>query len=180
MSEPILSCRCGAFKVLTATGIRYEDNAGAICRHTLGACLWFAQFPTPVGEGTRALAPESERGEGASSITYPASFDQRTTCLWLADGRRVTVRRDGTRAWLAVEATPTVRPAAPPRPPEPQPVTLTRISGECVGCGSRSHLYGFSDGIGVGCQKCGRIQPPMTPAAEPQPSEGATAPQEKP
>jgi hypothetical protein len=43
----ITKCHCGAYSLLTATGLRYEENAWAICRHTPRACVWFSPLPTP-------------------------------------------------------------------------------------------------------------------------------------
>jgi len=43
LSAIFTKCRCGAHSLLsvTVTGVRYEENAGAICRHRMEACEWF-------------------------------------------------------------------------------------------------------------------------------------------
>jgi len=59
-----VACRCGAFRLLTATGLRYEENAGAICRHTQAGCRWFAPSDiTPVERSALLLL-----GSAAASL----------------------------------------------------------------------------------------------------------------
>jgi hypothetical protein len=60
------TCACGAYGLLTATGRRVEENAGAICRHTATACVWFS--PTAWFEPSpSAPAVEAEVKLGANS-----------------------------------------------------------------------------------------------------------------
>lgn len=69
----ITTCKCGAHKLLTATGVRFEENDGAICRHGVAACRWFAELPSEVAAGSRAsdtkelLAAVHDWGVGASN-----------------------------------------------------------------------------------------------------------------
>lgn len=71
----ITTCRCGAYKLLTATGLRYEDNAGAICRHTPSACTWFAPSHAPSRPETESAEPVSEEHVHRCRCGRPTWFD---------------------------------------------------------------------------------------------------------
>lgn len=74
--EVARTCRCGAFRVLTATGVRYEENAGAIIRHRADACEAFtrdalrpALAPRPSPDYVRGQERMRERATVATGTT---------------------------------------------------------------------------------------------------------------
>lgn len=61
--------------------------------------------------------PQSAKeGESKACIIYPATLPERPTCVWLSDGMKIAIQREGGAAWLRIEKAAIIHPAATPEP----------------------------------------------------------------
>lgn len=66
------------------------------------------------------LACDIESGDGVANAAIAEAAERlresvvvrlEPTCAWLSDGTKITIKREGNRAWLEREVTPMVYPA---------------------------------------------------------------------